>query len=412
MATRILLLCLTLVVALPGWVVWQGRDAPRVDDADLQVVRHPTAPEQDARTHLELAVRALVWPSHPDEAAALQRWAHGGDGDPALAAPWLARNAATLLLLERALAAPRFQIPFLFLGDPDVHGTGSWTRLARLLALRSRVALEAGDGPGALRHALDTVQLGWRAERAEGALLVHALLGLEMRSEGLAALRQVVTRAPLAARETRRLVQQLERYRTTHAGWDAVWAAEYESMRAALEESFRDERPDGALARLGLGRYLLQPNRTLDGFAQAYRAVREDTQRACARMHSVAATAAGTDDETWSAWRAIAPNAVGRILLEAGAPDYGRYQLRRCAADTELSAVQALAALGAWQRDHGELPESLEALVPLYLDAVPPDAFDGRPLRFAAEQRRLYSVGDDFREAGDGSDEPAFSVRF
>ena len=65
----------------------------------------------------------------------------------------------------------------------------------------------------------------------------------------------------------------------------------------------------------------------------------------------------------------------------------------------EAEARQELAHLGVamthYRLDHGALPETLEALVPQYLDAVPTDPFDGKPLRLVLKgnQRVIYSVG-------------------
>jgi hypothetical protein len=46
---------------------------------------------------------------------------------------------------------------------------------------------------------------------------------------------------------------------------------------------------------------------------------------------------------------------------------------------------------------HGRLPTSLDELVPEFLNAVPDDPFDGRPLRFISDERgcTVYSIGVD-----------------
>ena len=60
---------------------------------------------------------------------------------------------------------------------------------------------------------------------------------------------------------------------------------------------------------------------------------------------------------------------------------------------TVLCTIAALAA-ERYRRDHGEWPDSLEALAPDYLDAVPADPADGRPLRYQrfAEGVVVYSL--------------------
>jgi hypothetical protein len=47
--------------------------------------------------------------------------------------------------------------------------------------------------------------------------------------------------------------------------------------------------------------------------------------------------------------------------------------------------------------DHGKLPSGLDELVPKYLESIPADPFDGKPLRLAVKEDRriIYSVGPD-----------------
>jgi hypothetical protein len=60
-------------------------------------------------------------------------------------------------------------------------------------------------------------------------------------------------------------------------------------------------------------------------------------------------------------------------------------------------------ALHRYKLKHGQFPESLGALVPVFLAEVPRDFMDGQPLRYRREpdgQFRLWSVGEDFKDDG------------
>lgn len=63
---------------------------------------------------------------------------------------------------------------------------------------------------------------------------------------------------------------------------------------------------------------------------------------------------------------------------------------------TRDAALVAI-ALELHRRRHGEYPAALDELVPVFLPAVPPDRFDGNPLRYALRDGRplLYSIGVD-----------------
>lgn len=66
---------------------------------------------------------------------------------------------------------------------------------------------------------------------------------------------------------------------------------------------------------------------------------------------------------------------------------------RRLIQQSTISANEAYLALALYQREHRELPATLDALVPDYLPAVPRDYFDGAPIRYSRDFRAVWSVG-------------------
>ncbi|HUT34448.1 MAG TPA: hypothetical protein VNE39_13260 [Planctomycetota bacterium] len=87
--------------------------------------------------------------------------------------------------------------------------------------------------------------------------------------------------------------------------------------------------------------------------------------------------------------RMILP-ALGRVFST------GQQHIARCE-----SARVALAAL-RYRAKHGRLPADLPALMPDFLKAVPPDPFDGKPLRYKADGAGLtvYALGEDGKDDG------------
>jgi len=65
------------------------------------------------------------------------------------------------------------------------------------------------------------------------------------------------------------------------------------------------------------------------------------------------------------------------------------------AATQQRDATLVAIALELYHRKHGAYPEALDALVPQYLPAVPPDRYDGKPLKYKLVDGKplLYSVG-------------------
>jgi len=61
----------------------------------------------------------------------------------------------------------------------------------------------------------------------------------------------------------------------------------------------------------------------------------------------------------------------------------------------------------------GELPGTLDALVPDYIDKIPSDDFDGEPMRYSAEKKIIYSVGEDLNDDGGGEEKDIiFEIKF
>ena len=77
-------------------------------------------------------------------------------------------------------------------------------------------------------------------------------------------------------------------------------------------------------------------------------------------------------------------------------------------ADTGLLVTRVGLCVLRYRLAHaGALPEKLDALVPEFLDAVPADPFDGKPLRYVrlAKGFSVYSIGaDKVDDGGDGKD--------
>ncbi len=68
----------------------------------------------------------------------------------------------------------------------------------------------------------------------------------------------------------------------------------------------------------------------------------------------------------------------------------------------QLDCTIAGLAAERYRFETGKLPESLDALVPTYLDEVPTDPFDGEPMRFTQTNEGIviYSVSDDLADDG------------
>jgi hypothetical protein len=83
--------------------------------------------------------------------------------------------------------------------------------------------------------------------------------------------------------------------------------------------------------------------------------------------------------------------------------------LKAMRSESDRSLVLCAIALKRHSLRHGRLPESLDALVPGFLSAVPVDYMDGKPIRYRLNESggfTLYSVGEDGKDDGGDSSLP------
>jgi hypothetical protein len=88
---------------------------------------------------------------------------------------------------------------------------------------------------------------------------------------------------------------------------------------------------------------------------------------------------------------------------------------RILAAEVNRDIVVTAIALRRYQLRHGYWPETLAALVPEFLEAIPRDAVDGSPLHYKKDPGgtfQLYSIGRDGKDDGGFSYTPAGPGRF
>lgn len=91
------------------------------------------------------------------------------------------------------------------------------------------------------------------------------------------------------------------------------------------------------------------------------------------------------------------------VLTSIIVPALDRY-LQQVVIDEALRATALTGiAVDRYRLDHGgAFPAKLDALVPQYLDDVPLDPFDGRPLRYMVhnDEALVYSIGPDLKDDG------------
>ncbi len=302
---------------------------------------------------------------------------------------FLSDNEKTLTLLHEAIALEHSQYPMDFSQGPDM-GT-PWLkdvrRSAFLLSLEGLGACTQNDRNRALESVHATLAL---ARSLNCPLLINRLVQIAIRALACRNIEQIVNRMTLTDEQLQTLAQWLETY-TVDEGYRQALIGE----RCFGLYSFRT--PGGISSDMGGGKFLsiiLAPMKVLglhDRDMLRYVNLMQDC---------IDALDLGTT-ERLAVYEEIAKDfnsgKRGGLLTQILAPALLRtYQLDlRHVADQRV-ACTAL-AVERYRLAQDKLPQALDELVPIYLDAVPTDPFDGQALRFSllAQGYVVYSIGDD-----------------
>ncbi|MFC1839339.1 hypothetical protein ACFL1N_07155 [Thermodesulfobacteriota bacterium] len=78
-------------------------------------------------------------------------------------------------------------------------------------------------------------------------------------------------------------------------------------------------------------------------------------------------------------------------------PDFSAYYIRVGRMTAGRSQMELALAAASYKAENGKYPDSLEVLVPDYIESVPEDPFDGKPMKLKVVDGGLdiYSVGED-----------------
>ena len=97
-------------------------------------------------------------------------------------------------------------------------------------------------------------------------------------------------------------------------------------------------------------------------------------------------------DNPLTAFRA---NSIGRYLAGSTLSVANNCLERICTLELSINAFRLVTALRRYRLKHGKLPEALEKLVPDFIDALPPDPYDGKALRYNPDKTVEFEYGDE-----------------
>ena len=399
------------------WVIFWGMDCSPPQNDDLQVARLDIVDEENAFYYFNQAIEKIYWPE--DKEKLIVDMVTGKEWNSNLAKELIEKNEGVFECLDQGLAHSHFQVLEITDFDTVLPYLVHWRKIARLKSVHSGFLFRHGEEKKAFDEAMKIIEFGHMIETCPGCLMNY-LVGIANKEIGLIRLRKMVVDTELGPEILATYVNQLNGYKISEKGLADAIRTEYMFASKITDdlivgrfdwEIFGGDQPsivksNEVMKKVKAG-YNFQPNRTKRLFAEMYRAIIGNIPMDYNEMkHFRFLVPERFATVTWM----VSGNGVGKILCRMMIPALGRVLYQKCKIDTSVIGTQLLLAMKCYESRNGELPKSLEELVPAYVNEVPDDPFDGKLMRYSVEHKKIYSVGKDLEDST--REDITFKIKF
>ena len=409
-----------LIIILLGLALLIARaliDAPPPNDADLLITYEDIPDEENAVTYFNLAAERLRWPEDPDQERRLDHVLDEDGWDQALADEILAENDGIFDLIEIGLACSFFQVPEITDYDTLLPYLQPWRILTKLAAIRAEHLFRQSKEKEALDQVVTLIRFAKRTQDGHGCLMNY-LVGIAIKEVAQSQLIRMLARTTLSHQVLSSYIHRLDDGGASEEGLADAFRVEYRCAVAYVDGvgSGRPAMMKFIYKHALLKRLFVKPNKTKRRLAEAYRTLMANVPK----LYSKRAQLEISKPRGAFEWARVvlSGNFGGSVAygnLMSGLP---RFHASKCRENCAIAATQILIALKCYKLEHGELPDTLDQLVPKYFPKIPLDDFDGRPMRYSKEKRVVYTIGTDLKDSG-GADktspnviEPTYKIEF
>lgn len=412
-----------VILGLIGYTFVADEAPP--DTSDLVVQR--LNPPEDQNAHALLTKIVSTLPPEPADGSPISEYLDlfaGGKvaWDQPLVTAELARYSPEIFIaVESALQAPASEAPEIKTFADPIPAVGPMRRLGKILTYRAQAAYHVGDHAEALKANLQALRLGQRLSAAKGGF-IQVLTGTAIKNMARSSIQSHVDTDTVSKDALREYLSKIVIYENTIRDFQTAFKVEHrpfaqmvndtKSIRTAF--NFSRNPSLGALAGFP-GIY--KPQQTIRYHADVIRAY-----EASLNSPPIKATKSELNvllDEIVNApWPGRALNLSGRSILAIVTPTLGDLSITCHRSEANARLTLLYVALRLYSIEHeNTLPDTLDALVPDYLPAIPLDPFDGKPLRYSRALTTIWSTDAERTTITTADDElpkgtPAYRLKF
>ena len=387
-----------------GFTIFQGllfitNDIPNPNDSDLQLPAINISKGQNSFYVFMEVKDEVYWPQEEIDKNGI---------DYTLANKILQNNEQALDSFEKGVVLSIFQQPNLqnpkdYNANLVLGSIGFMQDLAKVNSLNAAVLFSQGKEKEAFDQSIKTIKMAQMLQDGQNGLIGY-LVGLSIKETGLNNFRSLLKNSHLSSAELLYYENELNKYKESKLALQRELKGEYIMAVNSMEEInqvFRGEKPaeDSELLK-GVPSiairsfYFYKPNKTKLLFMGIYRSLIDNV----GKNNYTQINHAEKRPAPWPVL--ITDNAVGKILSNSIGVSLDGLFSKRFEENLSVKETQQLLALKAYKQDTGNLPDSLQTLVPNYTPELIQDPFDGKTIKYSPEKGIIYSAGKDLIDNG------------
>lgn len=389
---------LTLWPEAPLWFFFGDEPPPLDDDLRLETVEVPE--ERNGFHLLSQAAMKVAIPNDENGRSIMVMVHEGKEWDETLVRQALEMNAEVFRLVEESLSRPAHRIPGPFsVGMPIPYLLGL-RDICDLHEVRSRALAREGRDEEAFEAAWKLMRFGQAVQDSQGTL-IHYLVGTAVKCVACRQMRWLLSMSRLTSGDLVAHGRRLQGVESSTGALANAFRREYEMLRNALEdiaslEKIGEIEDRGFTKRIMIRiRFFYQPNGTRRLAAELYRSLIANLGKRFSEREPL----------PFEMPERLTENVYGKVVTSFLLETLEKAATRTMNEEVEISATRLLIAMKRYQLETGKLPEALADLVPKYIDRIPEDPFDGKPLRYSPGKKLIYSIGSDLEDSGGTEDE-------
>jgi len=276
--------------------------------------------------------------------------------------------------------------------------------LAKVNSLKASFLFEQGKQKEAFDQSLKTIKMAQMLQDGQNGAIGY-LIGLATKEIGLANLRSLIKDSNLSSVELLSFENELNKYKESKLAMQQVLKGEYMVSISSFEEiekGFRgeaslldDEQLKNLPSFVVRSFYFYKPNQTkLLNINITQRQLNNANKKSLSEVNKI-------EYKEPNYWTIVfTENAIGKILSNIREVSFESLYAKRFEENFSVKATQLLLALKAYKQDTGNLPNSLQNLVPNYILELIQDPFDGKSIKYSSDKKEIYSTGKDLIDNG------------